>query len=82
MLELLTEQTGTFYSVYYGDVKDEMSRLYSKYEQRYGEKRFEGLQFLVLLMQVRGSRHGEGSLEVLEHPLPPHLHLLHLVLMS
>jgi hypothetical protein len=41
MLELLTEQTGTFYSVYYGDVKDEMSRLYSKYEQRYGEKRSE-----------------------------------------
>jgi hypothetical protein len=41
MLELLTEQTGTFYSVYYGDVKDEMSRLYSKYEQMYGEKRSE-----------------------------------------
>jgi hypothetical protein len=50
MLELLTEQTGTFYSVYYGDVKDEMSRLYSKYDKGMVKRGLKGLQFLVLLM--------------------------------
>jgi len=39
MLELLTKQTGTYYCVYYGDVKDKMTRLFSKYEERYGAPR-------------------------------------------
>ena len=47
-----------------------------------GLKGFHSLQLIV----VRESRHGEGSLEVLVLPLalavPPHLHLLHLVLVS
>jgi hypothetical protein len=32
VLELLATHTGTSYSVYYGDVKDEMVRLFAKYE--------------------------------------------------
>ena len=39
VLELLAKQTGTPYGVYYGDVKESMTRLFSKYEQRYGAAR-------------------------------------------
>jgi hypothetical protein len=41
VLKLLAEQTGTSYSVYYGDVKDEMTRLFAKYEQKFGAARSE-----------------------------------------
>jgi hypothetical protein len=41
VLELLAKQTRTSYSVYYGDVKDEMSRLFDKYEQKFGAVRSE-----------------------------------------
>jgi hypothetical protein len=41
VLELLASHTGTSYSLYYGDVKDEMSRLVAKYEQNFGAARAE-----------------------------------------
>jgi hypothetical protein len=34
VLELLAKHTGTSYSLHYGDVKDEITRLFSKYEQK------------------------------------------------
>jgi hypothetical protein len=36
VLELLGKATGCTYSLYYGDVKDELYRLFSKYEQKFG----------------------------------------------
>jgi hypothetical protein len=39
--ELLASHTRTSYSLYYGDVKDEMSRLFAKYEQKFGATRSE-----------------------------------------
>jgi hypothetical protein len=41
VLELLASHTETSYSLYYGDVKDEMSRLFAKYEQKFGAARSE-----------------------------------------
>jgi hypothetical protein len=41
VLELLASHIGTSYSLYYGDVKDEMSRLFAKYEQKFGAARSE-----------------------------------------
>jgi hypothetical protein len=82
MLELLTEQTGTFYSIYYGGVKDEMSRLYSKYEQRYGEKRSERP---TIPSAAHAGKRKQAWGRLFGGPgasLPAHLHLLHLVLMS
>jgi hypothetical protein len=40
-LELLASHTRTSYSVYFGHVKDEMSRLFAKYEQKFGAARSE-----------------------------------------
>ncbi|XP_066311030.1 zinc finger BED domain-containing protein RICESLEEPER 2-like [Miscanthus floridulus] len=39
VLELLGKATGCIYSVYYGDVKDELYRLFAKYEQKFGAVR-------------------------------------------
>jgi len=39
VLELLGKATGCIYSVYYGDVKDELYRLFVKYEQKFGAVR-------------------------------------------
>jgi hypothetical protein len=36
VLELLGKATGSTYSLYYGDVKDELYRLFNKYEQKFG----------------------------------------------
>jgi hypothetical protein len=36
MLELLAEATGSIYSSYYTDVKDEMFKLFDKYVQKFG----------------------------------------------
>ena len=36
VLELLAQHTGSTYSSYYADVKDEMYRLFNKYEQKFG----------------------------------------------
>jgi hypothetical protein len=41
VLGLLASHTGTSYSLYYGDVQDEMSRLFAKYEQKFGAVRSE-----------------------------------------
>jgi hypothetical protein len=35
-LELLGKATASDYSLYYGDVKDELTRLFSKYQEKYG----------------------------------------------
>jgi hypothetical protein len=37
VLELLAKFNGTSYTKYYGDVKDELTRLFTKYQQRFGE---------------------------------------------
>ena len=36
VLELLAQHTGSSYSLYYGDVKAELYRLFNKYEQKFG----------------------------------------------
>jgi hypothetical protein len=36
VLDLLSKYTGSSYSLYYGDVKDELYRLFSKYEEKFG----------------------------------------------
>jgi hypothetical protein len=39
VLELLAEHTGASYSSYYADVKDELYKLFSKYETKFGAAR-------------------------------------------
>ncbi|CAN6271926.1 unnamed protein product [Urochloa humidicola] len=41
VIELLASHTGTSYTLYYADVKVEMSRLFAKYEQKFGAARSE-----------------------------------------
>ena len=83
MLDLLATATGISYTLYYGDVKDEMTRLFSKYEEKFGGA--SRSQRVLMPSAGTGKRkHGEGSMEVLVHPLafPLHVHLLHLLLVS
>jgi len=68
VLELLTKHTGTSYTLYYFDVKDEMTRLFSNYEQKFSVARFEIPPCLVLLL-VKGSRNGKISMVFLVLPL-------------
>jgi hypothetical protein len=81
VLELLGKATGCTYSLYYGDVKDELYRLFSKYEQKFGGSTRS--QRLIQPSSQSGKRKQawERSLEVLVHPLvfSPHLPLLHLL---
>jgi hypothetical protein len=39
VLELLVEYTGASYSIYYGDVNDELYKLFNKYETKFGSAR-------------------------------------------
>jgi hypothetical protein len=39
VLELLAEYTGASYSRYYGDVKDELYKMFTKYETKFGTTR-------------------------------------------
>ena len=39
VLELLAKATGCTYSVYYADIKDELYKLFAKYEQKFGAVR-------------------------------------------
>jgi hypothetical protein len=84
VLELLAQNTGVYYTLYYGDVKDEMSRLFSKYEDKFGGATRTQRVSMPSAGSGKKSRHGVGSMEVLVHPLafPPHVHLLHLLLVS
>jgi hypothetical protein len=62
VLQLLGECTGSEYSSYYADVKIELYKMFNKYENKLVQLGLKGLhnhQFI----QVRKSRHGEGSLE-------------------
>lgn len=43
VLELLGEANGCNYSLYYGDVKDELCRLFAKYEEKFGATRSQRL---------------------------------------
>jgi hypothetical protein len=86
VLELLAEHTGSNYSLYYGDIKDELYRLFNKYEQKFGgaartQRVSQASAHCVKRKQAwerifggPGASPGSGC--------SPYLHLLHLVSVS
>jgi hypothetical protein len=90
VLVILKENIGVDYNSYYADVKTKIYKLFAMTASLV----LHGLQGLHILQstQVRGNKHGEGSLEALDHQLllvllplllsPLHLNLLPLLLVS
>ena len=82
MLGMLAESTSVSYTVYYGDVKDEMSRLFGKYEEKFGgASRPQRVAMPSTCSgknkQVWGRIYGGPGAS-----FPPHVHLVHLLLVS
>jgi hypothetical protein len=81
VLELLASHTTTSYSVYYSQVKDKCQDCLPSMNKNLVQLCLKGLLCLMLVL-VKGSKHGEKSMLVLVHPLVvPLLHLLHLVVL-
>jgi hypothetical protein len=84
VMVILKENIGADYNSYYADVKTKIYKLFAKYDSKFGSTRSQ--------RPVRGNKHGEGSLEALDHQLllvllplplsPLHLNLLPLLLVS
>ena len=90
ILQILKENTSCDYSSYYADVKTEIYKLFNKYERKFGVARSQRPAQLASHTGKK-NRHGEESLEALDHmvllvlllPLPAlHLNLLLLLVVS
>jgi hypothetical protein len=78
VLELIARYMGIEYSAYYADVKVQLYKLFDKYVQKFGVARSQRVA-QPSGIQVSQSKHGEGSLVVLDQmllvPLALTLHL-------